>query len=379
MASSRKPMRILFLSHSYPPTLGGVESQNFNLAKRLGEIAEVRVIANGQGKKHLPIFLPIAFLKTLFLMFRYDACLMGNGVLAPLGAFAKILHAKKSFFCVIHGLDITFAYKKGLLAKTYAAVNIPSLKMVDKLFMVGNATIEEAVRIGIDRDHCVFIPNGINVSDLKEPHEHSELSRLFGADTTGKKVILRLARFVKHKGTSWFIENVLPDLPEDMVMIAAGHRVGKKTAGDKDNFAECEEIIKAKGLEKRVKLLASLPQEDLKVLLNAADLCVSPNIKVEGSMEGFGINVIEAAGCGRVVLASELEGLKDAIQDGRNGFLVESGNAEAWKGKVTEILEKDDLFRKEFGAKASAYVEENFSWDRIGQRYLEEMERIARK
>jgi len=369
-------MKILFISHSYPPTLGGVESQNFNLAKGLGKLAEVRVIANGQGKKHLPVFLPLTFFKILFLMPKYDACLMGNGVLAPLGAVAKIFHPKKKFFCVIHGLDITFANKKGLLSKIYSAVNIPSLKFLDKLFMVGNATIEEAAKIGISRDHCVFIPNGIDAAELRKPHERSELSALFGNDTKDKQVILRLARFVKHKGTSWFIESVMPKLPDSIILIAAGHRVGKNTAGDKDNFSLCEDIIKEKHLENRVKLLPSLPQKDMEILLNTVDLCVSPNIKVPGTMEGFGINVIEAGGCERVVIASDLEGLKDAIKDGKNGFLVEPENADAWTEKITEILGKDESFRKEFGKKAAAYVEENLNWEKISGKYLEEMKKI---
>ena len=61
-------MKILFVSHSYPPVWGGVESQNYNLAENLKKIADVKVIANGKGKKYLPIFLPMALLKMLFLM-----------------------------------------------------------------------------------------------------------------------------------------------------------------------------------------------------------------------------------------------------------------------------------------------------------------------
>ena len=53
-------MKILFISHSYPPIWGGVESQNFNLAESLKRVAEVKVIANGKGKKYLPIFLPVS-------------------------------------------------------------------------------------------------------------------------------------------------------------------------------------------------------------------------------------------------------------------------------------------------------------------------------
>ncbi len=368
-------MKILFISHSYPPIRGGVESQNYNLAENLKKIADVKVIANGRGKKYLSVFLPVTLAKMLFLMPRCDACLAGNGVLAPLAAFVKFFHRRKKYFCVVHGLDITFANKKGFLSKIYRAVNIPSLKKLDKLLMVGNATIEEAVKAGIDRRHCVFIPNGVNAGDFCEYHTRGELSEVFGEETGDKKIILRLARFVPHKGTSWFIENVMPKLPQNVRLAAAGGRVSEKTAGDKDDFAKCEKIIKEKGLEKRVKLFPNIPQKDLKILLNTVDLAVSPNVKTEGTMEGFGINVIEAGACGRTVIASALEGLKDAIKDGENGFLVESGNAEAWVKKIEELL-ADDRLREEFGKKAGKYVVENYGWENIAGRYLDVMKNI---
>jgi glycosyltransferase involved in cell wall biosynthesis len=362
-------MKILFISHSYPPIWGGVESQNFNLAENLKKIADVKVIANGKGKIWLPIFLPITFLRMLFLMFRFDACVLGNGVLAPLGEGAKIFHRKKNFFCVVHGLDITFANKKGFLSKIYKNINVISLKRMSKLVMVGNATIEEAVRAGIDRAQCVFIPNGINPEEFSGNHDRQELEKVLGQKISGKKIVFRLARFVPHKGTSWFLENVMPRLPKNVIMVAAGARVGKKTAGDQDDFLVCEKIVKEKKLENQVKLISFISEIDKQILLSTADVVVSPNIKVPGTMEGFGINVLEAAVCERAVVASALEGLKDAVKDGENGFLVESGNAEAWADKINELLTDDD-FRKKFGEKAKKYTIENYSWEKIAKRYL---------
>jgi glycosyltransferase involved in cell wall biosynthesis len=238
--------------------------------------------------------------------------------------------------------------------------------------MVGNATIEEALKAGISWNHCVFIPNGINPEQSEQKYSREEMGKIIGEDMAGKKIVFRLARFVPHKGTSWFIANVLPRLPDDVIFVAAGGRVGKKTAGDKDDFEACEEIVKEKNLQGRVKLFPNIAEEKKKILFNTADLVVSPNIKVSGSMEGFGINVIEAGACGRTVVASDLEGLKDAIKDGENGFLVESGNAEVLVAKTKELL-ADDRFRADFGEKARQYVIEHYSWNKIAKRYLEAM------
>jgi glycosyltransferase involved in cell wall biosynthesis len=372
MTLERNP-RILFVSHSYPPIMGGVESQNFHLVQGLSQITDVKIIANGKGKIWLPVFIPLAFLRSVFLMIRYDVCLVGNGVLAPVAVALKFLYPRKKFFSVVHGLDITFASKKGILPKIYGVVNVPCLKVLDRLFMVGNATIEEAVRIGIPRERCIFIPNGVLPELLRKSYSRKKLSVLFGDNVSEKKVILRLARFVPHKGTSWFIENVMPKLGKDTVMIAAGHRVARNTAGDPDNFLDCERIIREKGLEARVKLLPSLSQEDVNVLLNTADLVVSPNVPYPGSMEGFGINVIEASVCGRIVLASNLEGLADAVKEGKNGFLLEPEDANAWADAIKNLFAKNRMYFEEFGRDAAKFTEENFSWDGISRRYLEEI------
>lgn len=369
-------MKILFISHTYPPILGGVESQNYNLAAGLSKIAQVKIIANGVGKWWLPVFLPITFLRALFLMTIYDTCLVGNGVLAPIAAVLKFFHPRKKFFCIVHGLDILFAHSIGVLPSAYKNINIPSLKKLDKLFMVGNFTIEEAVKIGIPKENCIFIPNGVNISDFKKTHTREELSQLFGKETENKKIILRLARFVPHKGTAWFIENVMSRLPENAVMIATGYRVAKNTAGDPDNFSACEKAVQENDLQNRVKLLPNLPQKDLEILLNTVDLVVSPNIPYGNSMEGFGINVIEASACERVVVASNFQGLADAVKDGKNGFLVEPKNTEQWVKKIEAILSAGPEFAQSFGKMAGQFVEENFTWEKISQRYLDEMRKV---
>ena len=366
-------MRILFLSHSYPPVIGGVETQNYNLAKNLGKIASVTVVANKKGKKALPFFLFYCLFKSLFTMSKYDVCLCGNGVLAPIARILKLYHPKKGFFCVVHGLDITFADRKGLLPFIYRLFNISSLKKLDKLFMVGNSTVQEAIRHNIPAEKCKFIPNGVDINYFKKNHSSNDLEDLLGINLNEKKVILRFGRFVKHKGTSWFISNVMPHLSENIILVAAGNRVSKNTAGDTDDYPACEKAIKENQLEKRVVLMPSIPQDHVKILLNTVDLVVSPNIKTPGTMEGFGLNVIEAGACSRVVVASDLEGLSDAIKNGKNGILVPSGDADLWQKKINAVLDAGNDFIEEFGNRTAKYVEANYSWTNIAKKYLENM------
>ncbi|HRY82172.1 MAG TPA: glycosyltransferase family 4 protein [Candidatus Moranbacteria bacterium] len=362
-------MKILFISHSYPPIIGGVENQNYNLAQGLSKIAKVKIIANGKGKWWLPIFIPVTFIRAIFIMMNFDACLVGNGVLAPIAAALKFFHPKKKFFSIVHGLDITFAYKEGTLPKIYKAINIPSLGKLDKLFMVGNFTIEEAVKIGISKEKCVFIPNGFFIEKNKKDFFREDLSKIWGADTRDKKVILTSGRLEKRKGVAWFCENVMPNLSENILYVIAGD------GADKNNI---KNSIEKNNLSNRIKMLGYVSNEIRNTLFNTCDLFVQPNIKIPGDMEGFGLSVIEAASCKIPVIASRLEGLQDAIKDGKNGFLVESENAEKWIKKINAIFSAGPEFSKNFGKMAGKFVEENFTWEKISKRYLEEMEKVIK-
>jgi len=362
-------LKILFISRAYPPVIGGIENQNYGIGKALSELTEVKIIANKYGKKFLPVFIIRATFQSLFLLWKYDVVLFGDGVLAPLGVFLKFFHPKKKFSSIIHGLDITYAHKKTLMGEIYRTINIPSLKKLDKLIMVGNHTISEAVKAGISRKKCFFIPNGFDLDAIYKKHTREELEKVLDINLENKKVILRVGRFVKHKGLLWFIENVMPKLPKNYILVAAGGRVAKKTAGDDDIYPECKNSIKKLSLEKRIKLLTNIPQQTMNILFNTSDVFVSPNIKVSGSMEGFGINAIEGSACKKVVVASRLEGLRDAIYDGKNGFLVEPENIDKWIKKIEAILEADE-FRETFGMRAQKFTIENFSWDKIAKSYL---------
>jgi glycosyltransferase involved in cell wall biosynthesis len=363
-------MRILFISRAYPPILGGIENQNFGIGDSLSKLAPTRIIANKSGKKMLPVFLPWITLKTLFIAPKFDAVLLGDGVLAPVGVFLKFFYPKKRYFSNVHGLDITFAQKKSVLGKIYRSVNIPSLKKLDKLIMVGQETIAEAEKIGIPREKCIFIPNGFYLDEIRQSSSREEMGKLLDMDLSGKKIIFRGGRFTKHKGVEWFIRNVMPNLPENYVLVAAGGGIAKKTAGDENYFPKCQKAARELGLENRVKLILNIKRSDMKILFNACDLYISPNIKVPGSMEGFGLNAIEAAACGRVVLASNLEGLKDAVKHGENGFLLEPGEKDVWIEKTKELL-ADDQFRHDFAEKAARYTDENFAWEKIAKRYFD--------
>ncbi len=82
-----------------------------------------------------------------------------------------------------------------------------------------------------------------------------------------------------------------------------------------------------------------------------------PNITVPGNVEGFGIVALEAESCGLPVIASNIQGLRDAVISGKTGYLVGEGGVEGFLEKIESMnLEKDQI---------REIVNSKFNWSKI--------------
>lgn len=363
-------MNILFVSRAFPPTIGGIEKQNAELGTWLSRHATVTVIANRHGKSFLPLFLPWALMRTLWLLRRHDVLLLGDGVLAPLGAVAKLVFPRKAVVSILHGLDLTFASKQSALARLYRSLNLPSLRRLDGLICVSQETKQVALSLGFPADRAFIIPNGIDPQEFEGVASRDDLARLLGMDLSGKKVIVRIGRFVPHKGTLWFIREVLPLLDDNIVFVAAGGAAQKSVPGDQSVLSECEAAVRELGLGHRVRLFPNALRSTIMLLFQTADLAVAPNIPVPGSMEGFGLIVLEAGLAHLPIVVSRLEGLQESVTDGENGFLVEPENPLAYQKKIEELL-SERVDRQAIGARAARFTQDHFAWSVISSKYVD--------
>ncbi len=347
-------MNILFISRAYPPITGGIEKQNYEIAQALAKICNIDVIANRQGKRFLPFFLPYAVLRSLAVIRKHDMVLLGDGVLGIAGFILKLL-CRKPVICIIHGLDIT--YRNTLYQKMWVKFFLPRM---DRLIAVGNETIRQGKLRGIPESKFIFIPNGVAVIPTVQQYSRNDLENYLGRDIQGN-VLITLGRLVKRKGVAWFIENVVRRLSTDVTYIVAGE--GREASA-------IQAAIRRNRLENRVFFIGRVSDREKELLYSSADIFIQPNIETDGDIEGFGLVVLEAAMYGLVVIASRIEGLKDAIQDGQNGFLVAAGDASAYKRKIESVL-GDPAGKIAFGEQSRDYVIKNYAWPLVANKYLD--------
>jgi len=345
-------MRILFISRAYPPTIGGIENQNEALARHLEKVANCQVIANKYGKKALPFFIPFAFINTLIQLKKTDIILLGDGVAAIIGWLIKLV-SNKPVVCVLHGLDVTWQNK--VYQKFWVSL---FFKKIDHFIAVSQSTKDITIKTGIPEQKISVIPNGVEESPIT-PLSKEELSQNLNISLDDKFILLSLGRLIKRKGVLWFIENVVTTLPKDIIYLIAGDGPDKR---------HLESAIEHYNLTDQVFLLGSVNNLIKESLFTHSNLFIQPNIPVKNDVEGFGITQLEAGVRGLPSLSSNLEGISDAIQDGKNGWLVEPLNKQIFSRAINEkkaLLEKNSLFK----SSVIQHCKNNFEWPYIADRY----------
>lgn len=345
-------MKILFLSRVHPPIIGGLENQSYNLIKNFKKInRETFVIKNPYGKKVLPFFIPYSFFKALYLIWKnkIEFLHLSDGVLALEGSWIKKITGIKTVI-TIHGLDITYNNK------FYQAITPKAINKLDKIICISNSTKEECIKKGISKEKITVIPNGINPSEflLEESKVKSikNLEEKYNLNLKNKKVLVTIGRLIKRKGVEWFVRNVMPKLSKNYVYLVVGD--GPKKGAIQKTITESNQ-------KNRVFMLGRVDNINLKRLYNISNIFIMPNIHIEGDMEGFGIVAIEAGSCGLLVIASNIEGISDAVINGKTGWLVKEKDVDSFIEKIKAKPIPRNQVRKE--------VIKNFDWNKIVNKY----------
>lgn len=364
----KRDLNVLFIARKFPPSVGGMEKYANDLYESLNKKLKIHLIKWGGTNKLLPLILPVFFIKACWVLItkKIDIIHIQDGLQAPMGVMLKWLF-RKPLCIVIHGLDITFENR-------FYQYFIPrALKKADHIFCISQAAQGEVIKRGIDRRKTAFIPLGITDDIIVNDKIGAKQQMLEDLELENKtNIILAVGRLVKRKGVHWFIENVLPTIinkfPSTVLVVA----------GEGEYKPETEISIRNSGLRSNVFLLGRVDNETLKNLYNGADVFVMPNISVNGDMEGFGRVLLEAAVSELPVVATGIEGIKDAIIDNKNGLLINEKNAKEFATAVTGFLGNEKLANN-FGKRARKYTLSKYGWDSISERFIEQYEYLLKK
>jgi D-inositol-3-phosphate glycosyltransferase len=201
---------------------------------------------------------------------------------------------------------------------------------------------------GVDSDNVSVIPPGVDLSRFHPMSQRQSRDYLgYGLE----KNILFVGRLEPLKGIDNLFRAVasLENLKSITLSVVGGD-------GNSQEKTRLEALVKKMRLNQTVHFLGPIPQEELPIHYNAADVCVLPSY-----YESFGLAALEAAACGKPVVASEVGGLPAIVNDGVTGYLVPPKRMDVIAERLCELLE-DDLLRVHMGTAARIHAE-SLGWD----------------
>lgn len=249
-------------------------------------------------------------------------------------------------FLTIHGY---FAYeyvagrvRKGsfvwILLQRWECSASMSARMV---FTVDEGLKRYLVELGNDKNNISIMRNFVDVDEYKPKVQQESYREEFGLPD-GKLVILCPRRLTEKCG-----------------VIYAAHAAKQLKESLKDNFLlvyagdgpEREKILEYANenrLAQNIIVLGKVPHTQMVRLYYCADVVVIPSIVVGVEQEATSISVLEAMATGVPVIASNIGGLKELIEDGQNGYLVPEKDPKALALAIQMVTTKpqDKIIKK---------------------------------
>lgn len=227
----------------------------------------------------------------------------------------------------------------------------------DKVVAVSNAVKEQVVNeTYVSEDKVVVIHNGINPGLF-------ESGSTGGVDDGGVNLVY-VGRIEKSKGLFLLLDAVESlDFPNLKLRIV----------GDGVDFDELKNYSLQKGLDDVVNLEGKIPYDKVVQRLAVADIFVLPTLRVEG----FPMTLVEAMFSGLPIVASDIGGNSDAVVDGETGFLVEPGNTDQLKEKLSLLVSDRDL-RVDMSVAALGRAKHNFTLDAMLNKYEQVFDEVLK-
>ncbi|XHH08376.1 MAG: glycosyltransferase family 4 protein [Candidatus Bathyarchaeia archaeon] len=380
--------RLCIVTHTFLPHVGGIEKVVYEQSKRLKQKNFVPQVVTSRIQT-APCYkvegINVACYNSMNLGFRLGIPYVFPSV-ASLGVFTKAV--KGSRIVHAHGHPYLSSLLAGKLAKQYGkpfvltqhntfidynnifeqverlndlTVGKQSLREADKVIAISNATKNYVLSLGVKPSKVQVIHNGVDLQRFKPlKNVKAEMRRKLGIPQDAK-VVLTVRRLVYKNGIDTLIQCAC-------LAIKKNPKIVFLAVGKGPDISSVQQQIKQLGLEGNFKLAGFVPDQELHLYYNTADLFVLPS----KSGEGLPLVAQEAMACGLPVVATNVGGISEILVK-KFGKLVPANNPEAMANAVIEFAE---INFEESSGELRAIVEEKYGWDKNVDRLIEIYEEL---
>jgi len=260
-----------------------------------------------------------ALIKVLIKNSKFDLIVCGHINLLPLAYLAGAL-LKKPVTLFVYGIDVWQPTKSNM---TNALV-----KKITFCVSISEITKLKFIKwVGFNQQKIIILPNAIHLNKYGKGKKNIKLIKQYGLKD--KKVIMTLGRMSideRYKGFDEIID-IVPGL------INIFPNIAYLIVGEGDDRQRLERKVKSLGLEGHVIFAGFVPESNKSDHYRLADVYVMPSYG-----EGFGFVFLEALACGVPVIASKVDGGREAIRNGKLGSLVDPKNPEELTKEIIQLL-----------------------------------------
>ena len=261
-----------------------------------------------------------------------------------LGRIAAKLAGIKTIIHTIHGYGFNET-QKWPVKQVFVFVEKFCALLSDKLIAVAKEDIKKGLRYKIAKEEkFVLIRAGIDVNYYKNYKPRADFKKSLNL-APDAKIVTTIGPFKPQKNLPDFIraaELAAKSVPEAVFLIA----------GDGDFRKQLEEQIEKTGLKNKIILLGW--RTDIAEILTSSDIFVLTSL-----WEGLPCTILEAMCCAKPVIANAVDGVKEIISEGENGYQTQPYDYKNTAQKIIDLLKNVSLL-KEMSAKAKISVTEEF-------------------
>ena len=218
----------------------------------------------------------------------------------------------------------------------------------------------EILSRGIAPEKVTVIPNAVNINDFTvgETRDPALASRL-GIDD--KIVLGFIGSFYTYEGLSVLLDAVpmmLVQNPKICVLLVGG---GPQDAALKQQAIDL-------GIADKVVFTGRVPHDQVQGYYNLVDVLVYPRLRMRLTELVTPLKPLEAMAQGRLLVASNVGGHRELIDDGTTGVLFNAVDSQALASKVLDLIAKPERWTALRKA-AREYVENERNWPVSVARY----------
>jgi len=215
---------------------------------------------------------------------------------------------------------------------------------------------------GAPREKVHVVVNGIDFSRVKTsgPGVPARLKREWCPE--GQRLLVVPGRLHPEKGHTYFFR-ALPLIRQrlacSVVVLVAGAGPFESAYRQEVRSLGCEDIVRFLGFRR-----------DLPDVIAAADIVVLPSVA-----EAFGLVVAEALYLGTPVVAANVGGIPEIVEEGVDGVLVPPADSTALVDAIVSLLGDSDR-RRRLASAGRERVGERFGFEKMMRAYEQQYERL---